>query len=154
MFRNLGKGQFENVSGQIGADFAKPLLARGAAYGDFDHDGDLDILITTNNGPALLYRNDGGNRNNWISVRLNGTKSNRSGLGAVVRIESASGKQWNMVRSGGSYCSQSDLALTFGLARDEKITSLAVEWPSGSKQNFTNLAPNRFLVVDETRGLI
>jgi hypothetical protein len=154
MFRNLGKGKFDNVSAQLGGDFTKPLLARGAAYGDFDHDGDLDILITTNNGPPVLYRNDGGNRNNWVSVRLNGTKSNRSGLGAIVRVESASGKQWNMVRSGGSYCSQSDLALTFGLARDEKITSLSIEWPSGAKQTLTNLAPNRFLVVDETKGLI
>jgi hypothetical protein len=153
MFRNLGKGKFENVSNQLGADFAKPLVARGAAFADFDHDGDLDILMTTNNGPACLYRNDGGNRNNWICVRLNGTKSNRSGLGAVVRAESASGKQWNIVRSGGSYCSQSDLALTFGLGRDPRVTSLSVEWPSGTKQVFTDLAVNHFFMIDEASGI-
>jgi enediyne biosynthesis protein E4 len=153
MFRNLSGGKFENVSGQLGTDFAKPILARGAAYGDFDHDGDLDILMTTNNGPACLYRNDGGNRNHWMNIRLNGTKSNRSGLGAVVRIESASGMQWNMVRSGGSYASQSDLALTFGLGRDEKVTRLSVEWPSGIRQTFTDIAPNQFLLIDEIKGL-
>ncbi len=92
-------------------------MARGAAYADFDHDGDLDVLISTNNGPAVLLRNDGGNRNHWLSVRLGGVRSNRDGIGAVIRV-SACGKQWNMVRSGSSYCSQSDLALTFGLGPD------------------------------------
>ena len=96
---------------------SKPLVARGATYGDFDHDGDLDVLITTNNGPAYLYRNDGGNKNQWLCVRTVGTKSNRDGIGASVAIKSASGKQWNVVRSGSSYASQSDLALTFGLGR-------------------------------------
>jgi hypothetical protein len=153
MFRNLGQRKFENVSMQLGPDFSRPILARGAAFADFDHDGDLDILMTTNNGPACLYRNDGGNRNNWVSVRLSGTKSNRSALGAVVRIESASGKQWNMVRSGGSYCSQSDLALTFGLGKDDKIGKLSVEWPSGGRQSFTGLAVNRFYAIDESSGV-
>ncbi len=115
MFRNLGRGKFEDVSAKLGTDFLRPLLARGAAYADFDRDGDLDILITTNNGPAHLYRNDGGNRNHWIRVSLSGVMSNRSALGAVVRIKSASGSQWQTVHSGSSYCSQSDLALTFGL---------------------------------------
>jgi enediyne biosynthesis protein E4 len=154
MFRNLCGGRFENISDQLGKDFSNPLVARGAAYGDFDHDGDLDILLTTNNGPAVLYRNDGGNQNHWLRIRLNGTKSNRSGLGAVVRIESASGKQWSMMRSGGSYASQSDLALTFGLGNDSKVTRLSVEWPSGTRQNFTDLAPNQFLLVDETKGVL
>ena len=153
MFRNLGSGKFENVSGKLSADFAKALVARGAAYGDFDHDGDLDILMTTNNGPAVLYRNDGGNQNRWISIRLNGTKSNRSGLGAVVRVESASGKQWDTMRSGGSYASQSDLAITFGLGRDEKVNRLSVEWPSGKRQSFTDIAANLFLLIDEESGL-
>ncbi len=123
MFRNLGKGRFENVSTSLGADFSRPIVARGAAHADFDHDGDQDILVSTNNGPACLYRNDGGNRNHWLNVRLVGSKSNRSGLGAVVRVQSASGKQSDMMRSGGSYCSQSDLALTFGLGKDDRVTS-------------------------------
>src|SRR5262249_20575905 len=124
VFRNLGKRRFDNVTPTLGAQFNRPIVARGAAYGDFDRDGDLDLLITTNHGPAYLFRNDGGNRNHWLSVKLAGTKSNRSGIGAVVRLESASGKQWNVVRSGSSYCSQSDLALTFGLGADAVVSTL------------------------------
>jgi hypothetical protein len=129
-------------------------VARGAAYADIDHDGDLDLLISTNHGPAYLYRNDGGNKNKWLCVRLVGTKSNRDGIGAVVRLESASGKQWNAVRSGGSYCSQSDLALTFGLGNDPVVTSLEIEWPSGARQRLANIATDQFLTIEEEKGII
>jgi hypothetical protein len=152
LFRNLGNHKFENVSGGMGAAFNRPIVARGAAYADFDRDGDLDLLISTNHGPAYLFRNDGGTRNHWLCVRLAGTKSNRDGIGAVVRIESASGKQWNTVRSGSSYCSQSDLALTFGLGKDTGAT-VQVEWPSGTKQQIGKVAADQFLVIDETRGI-
>ena len=152
LFRNLGNGKFDNVSAQVGPAFSKPMVARGAAYADFDHDGDLDVLISTNNGPAVLLRNDGGNRNHWLSIRLSGTRSNRDGIGAVVRVESAGGKQWNMVRSGSSYCSQSDLALTFGLGPDA-AAGLEVTWPSGVTQQFKNVAANRRVLIDESRGL-
>jgi hypothetical protein len=152
LFRNLGKGRFDNVSSKVGPAFTKPIVARGAAYADFDHDGDLDILISTNNGPAVLLRNDGGNRNHWLSVRLAGTKSNRDGIGAVVRAESAGGKQWNMVRSGSSYCSQSDLALTFGLGADASV-NLEVVWPSGTTRKFPNVKANQRVLIDEARGL-
>jgi FG-GAP repeat. len=91
LFRNTGKGRFENSSQSIGPDLTRPVVARGAAYADIDHDGDLDLLVTTNHGPAYLYRNDGGNQNRWLNLRLVGTRSNRSGLGAVVKVESASG---------------------------------------------------------------
>jgi hypothetical protein len=111
----------------------------------------LDVIISTNNGPAYLFRNDGGNRNHWLNVRLIGTKSNRSAIGAVVRIESASGKQWNMVRSGSSYCSQSDLALTFGLGQDTKVSQVQIEWPSGTKQQLNNISVNQFLTIEEPR---
>lgn len=151
LFRNLGKRRFENVSASMGADFNRAIVARGAAYADFDHDGDLDIVISTNNGPAYLFRNDGGNRNHWLNVRLVGTKSNRDGIGAIVRIESASGKQWNMVRSGSSYCSQSDLALTFGLGADTKVSKLQIEWSSGSKQQLSDVPVNQFLKVEEPK---
>jgi hypothetical protein len=130
------------------------MVARGAAHADYDRDGDLDLLINTNDGPAVLYTNEGGNRNHWITVRLNGTRSNRSGLGAVVRIQGASGKQWGTVHSGSSYCSQSDLALTFGLGGDRIITSLSVEWPSGARQQFKNIAANQFLTIDESAGIV
>ncbi len=153
LFRNRGSGHFENVSDDVGPDFRRPIVGRGAAYADYDHDGDLDVLISTNDGPAVLYTNEGGNRNNWITIRLNGTRSNRSGLGAVVRVESALGKQWRAVHSGSSYCSQSDLALTFGLGRDQVISSLSIEWPSGARQQFKKVAANQFLTIDESSGI-
>ena len=152
LFRNLGKGKFSNVTAEMGAAFQRPMVARGAAYADFDRDGDLDILVSTNHGPAYLFRNDGGNRNHWLCVRLVGTKSNRDGIGAVVRVASASGKQWNMVRSGSSYCSQSDLALTFGLGKDMSA-AVEIEWPSGVRQQVGNVAADRRILVEEGRGI-
>jgi hypothetical protein len=154
LFRNTHNGKFENASTLVGTDFSRAIVARGAAYADFDRDGDLDLLITTNDGPAYLYRNDGGNRNHWISIRTVGVKSNRDGIGAIVRIETRSGKQWNRVRSGSSYCSQSDLALTFGLGQDTNVSAIEIEWPSGSRQTLTNIAADKFLVIDEARGVI
>jgi hypothetical protein len=154
LFRNLGNHKFDNVSAQMGSDFSRPMVARGAAYADFDQDGDLDILVSTNNGPAYLFRNDGGNRNHWLSVRLAGTRSNRDGIGAVVRIKSASGEQWNMVRSGSSYCSQSELPLTFGLGADTSVTSVDVEWPNGPRQHFGAMPGNQRIVIDEDKGIL
>lgn len=154
LFRNLGNGKFENVSARGGEQFLRPIVARGAAFADIDHDGDLDLLITTSDGPAYLYRNDLRNGNHWIHVGTVGSKSNRDGIGAVVRIESRSGKQWNMVRSGSSYCSQSELGLTFGLGGDTVVSSLEVEWPSGTRQKFTNLGVNQFVTIDEGQGIV
>jgi hypothetical protein len=153
LFRNLGHGKFENVTAGMGAGFNRPIVARGAAYADYDHDGDLDVVISTNDGPAYLYRNDGGNHNHWISIRTIGQKANRDGIGAVVRVESKSGKQWSTVHSGSSYCSQSDLALTFGLGSDTVVTSLEIEWPSGTRQRLTNIPANQSIRVDEIGGI-
>ena len=149
LFHNSGKGRFEDVSKDLGAEFQRRVVARGAAYGDFDRDGDLDVLIGTNGGPAYLFRNDGGNRNNWLQLKLTGIESNRSALGAVVRLESAGGVQTQTVHSGSSYCSQSDLALTFGLGKDEIVKSVDVQWPSGRKDHLPNLKVNRRLAVRE-----
>jgi len=102
----------------------------------------------------VLLKNEGGNRNNWLTLRLNGTKSNRSGLGAVVRMETSAGKQWKVVHSGSSYCSQSQLALTFGLAKDKTVPVVSVEWPSGTRQQFKDVAANQFLTIDESRGIL
>ncbi len=109
------------------------------------------MLITTNNGPAYLFRNDGGNRNHWIHLNLVGTKSNRDGIGALVRIDSAGGKQQQSVHSGSSYCSQSDLGLTFGLGNDTKVNTIDVEWPSGQKQHLTNVTANQFVNITEPK---
>ncbi len=149
LFRNLGKKKFEVATGAVGPALGRPIVARGAAYADYDLDGDPDILITTNGGPAYLYRNDGGNANHYLRIKTAGTRSNRDGIGAVVRVRSASGLQWQMVRSGSSYCSQSELVLSFGLGRDPKVDSLEIQWPSGARQNFSNLEVNQSVVVEE-----
>jgi hypothetical protein len=149
VFRNTAGKGFENVTASLGQAFNRAIVARGAAHGDLDRDGDSDLVMTTNHGPAYVFRNDGGNQRNWVSFRLAGTRSNRSGIGAVVRVESSSGKQWNSVRSGSSYCSQSDLALTFGVGNDTQLTRVMVEWPSGARQLFTNVASRRAYRVEE-----
>ena len=154
LFRNRGARRFEDVSSAVGAAFGRPVVARGAAYADYDRDGDLDIAITTNHGPALLYRNDGANRQNWITVRTRGVKSNRDGIGAVVRVESAAGRQWQMVRSGSSYASQSDLALTFGLGSESAPVALAIEWPSGTRERIPGVSTRQFVTVEEARGIV
>ena len=149
LFRNNGKGGFEDYSKRVGQGFMTPLVARGAAYADFDHDGDLDIAINNNHGPAVIYKNEGGNRGSWISLKLEGVQSNRSALGAVVRIEANSGKQWQTVHSGSSYCSQSDLALHFGLGGDDGVKTIEVEWPSGKRQRFQNVAARKHYALRE-----
>ncbi|HEY2151780.1 MAG TPA: CRTAC1 family protein [Vicinamibacterales bacterium] len=154
LFHNTGQKTFENASASVGEAFTRAMVARGAIYSDFDRDGDLDVLVTTNHGPAYLFRNDGGNKNHFINIRTRGVKSNRDGIGAVVRIESASGKQWNSVRTGSSYCSQSDLALTFGLGKDTTINVIDVEWPSGAKDHLTNVPANQFITIEEGKGIV
>ena len=153
MLRNQANGTFDNVTAALGAAFNRPLMARGAAYADFDADGDLDIAVGSLAGPAYLFRNDGGNRQNWLRVRTNGSRSNRSGIGTLVRVTSASGAQSQMVRSGSSYASQSELTLTFGLGRDARASAVVVQWPSGKTQTFTAVAANQDVTVDEERGL-
>ncbi|HZT40105.1 MAG TPA: CRTAC1 family protein [Bryobacteraceae bacterium] len=150
LFHNLGKGRFEDVTQQQPPEFQRPIVARGAAYADFDHDGDLDIVLSTNNGPAYLFRNDGGNRNHWLHLRLVGTRSNRDGIGAKVTVESSGGRQSQMVHSGSSYCSQSELALTFGLGRDSKASTINIEWPSGVRQRLTNVPAGQYLTIQES----
>jgi len=154
VFRNLGTRRFEHVTASLGSDFARPIVARGAAYADYDHDGDLDVALTTNHGPAYLFRNDGGNRHHWIAVRTRGTKSNRDGIGAVVRVTRGGVQQWQMVRSGSSYASQSDLTLTFGLGDNPAAVTVEVEWPSGTRDRIANVGTRQLVIVEEGRGLV
>jgi len=151
MFHNTGKGKFDDVSKSLSPEFERPIVARGAAYADIDHDGDPDLVISTNGGPAYLFRNDGANSNSWIHLTLTGTRSNRSAIGAVVRIQSAGGKQWQMVHSGSSYCSQSELGLTFGLGNDTTVNTIDVEWPSGQKQHLANVPARQYLNIVEPK---
>jgi hypothetical protein len=149
LFHNEGKGKFTNVSKSAGPDFQKAMVARGAAYGDLDGDGDLDVVINNNNGPACVFRNDGGNRNRWITIKTVGTKSSRDGLGAFVTVKSASGSQTQMVRSGSSYCSQSQLALTFGLGKDTRVDAIEIRWPRGIHQKLGAQSACRVLTITE-----
>jgi hypothetical protein len=136
LFLNDGHGMFRDVASKIGGGFAAPKVGRGLAYGDFDRDGDLDLLVTTNQGQAYLYRNDVTSGNRSLRFHLRGVKSNRDGIGAVVRATTPDGAQTRMVKTGSSYLSQSELAVTFGLGRREKADRVVIEWPSGRTQEF------------------
>jgi hypothetical protein len=153
LFLNNGNGKFRDVAADLGAGFAQPKVARGLAYADFDRDGDLDLLITANNGPAYLYRNDQLAGNRSIRFRLVGTKSNRDGIGATVRIVSGGLSQSRMVKSGSSYLSQSELPLTFGLEKRERVEHVVIAWPSGRTEEFTNLSAGRCYECTEGKGI-
>lgn len=140
LLRNDGRGNFRDIAASAGPEFATPKIARGAALGDFDRDGDLDVLITTNGGPAYLYRNDILNGNRSIRFRLEGRKSNRDAIGAVVRVFDSTGTQMQMVKSGSSYLSSSDLALTFGVGSQSVVDRVTISWPSGRGDEFRKLA--------------
>jgi enediyne biosynthesis protein E4 len=153
LFRNLGNGRFEEVTNAMGTGFAAPKVARGAAYADLFNDGRLDILVTTNGGPAHLYRNEGGT-NQSLRVKLVGTKSNRDGIGAVVRVNTGGEKQWLMMKSGSSYLSQSELVLTFGLGSKTKADEVEVQWPSGQVDKLANINAAQTVTIEEGKGVI
>jgi hypothetical protein len=139
------------MAAAAGRSFAQPRVGRGLAYGDFDRDGDVDLLMTTNNGPAVLFRTDqqGGNRS--VRFRLIGTRSNRDAIGAGVRIEHGGTSQIRMVKSGSSYLSQSELPVTFGVGRRDRIDRLVITWPSGAVQEFRGLATGKAWEITEGR---
>jgi len=154
LFLNQGGGRFREVATQAGSDFAKAKVGRGLAYGDFDRDGDLDILLTTNNGPAYLYRNDQNSGRRSIRFYLTGTKSNRDAIGATVRIFNGNEMQTRMVHGGSSYLSQSELPLTFGVGQRDRIERVVVDWPGGATQEFKNLATGKSYQLIENKTFI
>jgi hypothetical protein len=149
LFRNLEKGKFQEVTRLLGDGFARPRVSRGAAFADYDNDGDLDIVMTTNNGPAVLLRNDGGNTNHSLRLRLVGTHSNRNALGAVVRVTTGGETQSAMVQSGSSYLSQSERILTFGLGKRTSAEKVEIRWPSGQVDQLTNVSSGQVVTVQE-----
>lgn len=157
LFRNKGNGKFDNVTDQVGVALGKPIVGRGAAYLDFDNDGDLDLVLTTSNGPAKLLRNDNGNQNDMLRIKTIGSRSNRDGIGAKITVTTSEGLHlFKMVKSGSSYLSQSELPVTFGLGkpRANKVVRLDIVWPSGKKESARNIPPNQFLTLEEGKGIL
>ena len=159
LFLNSGAGKFHDVAAELGGGFDTPIVGRGLAYGDFDRDGDLDLLITTNNGPAYLYRNDQTDGNRSIRFRLIGTKSNRDAIGAAVRIfqNGRDGRleqtQSRLVRGGSSYLSQSELPVTFGVGKSETIDRVTIDWPSGAHEEYKDLPTGKAYEIIENKGI-
>jgi hypothetical protein len=153
LFLNEGNGTFRDAASASGDAFAEPKVGRGLAYGDFDRDGDLDLLMTTNGGPALLFRNDQAGGNRAIRFRLVGTTSNRDAIGATVRIFHEGSSQSRMVKSGSSYLSQSELPVTFGVGRRDRVDRVVVTWPSGRVDEHKGLATGRGYVCVEGQNI-
>ena len=153
LFRNLGAGKFAEVTDAMGHAFASPRVARGAAYGDINNDGALDVLVSTNGGPAALFKNTGAT-NHSLRIKLVGTKSNRDGLGATVRVTNGSEIQTKMLTSGGSYLSSSELILTFGLGDRAKADAIEIRWPSGQTDQLKNVPADQIITVKESSGIV
>jgi hypothetical protein len=156
LFHNQGRKKFEEMTGKLGRALQRAIVGRGAAYGDYDNDGDLDLLITSNNGPARLLRNENANQNDLLRIKTVGTRSNRDGIGARLSLKTAKGKLSSIVKTGSSYCSQSELPLVFGLGAPEpgRTFSLEILWPSGAKDALTELQPNQSITIQEGKGII
>jgi hypothetical protein len=153
LFRNLGNGKFSEVTQSVGAAFATPRVARGAAYGDINNDGALDLLVATNSGPVALFRNTGAT-NHSLRIKLVGTKSNRDGIGTTVLVTAGNDAQSKMLRSGSSYLSSSELILTFGLGAHTQADAIEIRWPSGEVDQLKNVAADQIITVKEKEGSI
>jgi len=147
------RGTFRDVAMQVGGGFEQPRVGRGLAVGDFDRDGDLDLLMTTNNGPAVLFRNDLQGANRSVRFKMVGTESNRDAIGATIRITSGGVTQTRMVRSGSSYLSQSELPVTCGNGGRDVVDRVVISWPNGRTEDFKNVAAGKAYTATEGKGL-
>ncbi len=155
VYKNLGNGRFKDVSSEMGPGISEHFSSRGAAFGDYDNDGDMDVLILNMNDLPSLLRNDGGNKQNWIKIKLVGTKCNRTAIGARVRVITDKHAQMDEVHSGTSVMSQSDLRLHFGLGKFETVDVIEVKWPTTQKiERFTQVKANQILTIREGDGIV
>src|SRR6266704_423195 len=155
VYKNLGDGRFKEVSSEMGAGISERFSSRGAAFGDYDNDGDIDALVLNMNDPPSLLRNDGGNQQNWIKIKLIGTKCNRTAIGARVRVVTGKRAQIDEVHSGSSVMSQSDLRLHFGLGEFQTVDLIEVRWPTTQKvERFTQVKANQILTIREGSGIV
>jgi hypothetical protein len=154
LFLNQGNGTFKDAAGEAGPAFAQPRVGRGLACADFDRDGDVDLLMTTNNGPAVLFRNDVSSGNRSVRFRLTGTVSNRDAIGATVRIFHGGTSQSRLVKTGSSYLSQSELPVIFGVGRRDRIDRVVVSWPNGRTEEFKNIATGKAYECVEGKGML
>jgi enediyne biosynthesis protein E4 len=154
MFRNNGRGIFENVSDQLGPDLLLPRVSRGLAVGDYDNDGDLDILVSNNGQAPQLLRNDGGNENHWLEILLIGTKSNRDGVGARVKLTAGDLVLYDQRKGGMSYQSAQDPRLHFGLGRHGEVDSVEIKWPSGVVTKLQNMKCDQIIAIKEESGIV
>jgi hypothetical protein len=151
----LGDGRFKDVSAEMGPGISEKFSSRGAAFGDYDNDGDIDVLVLNMNDPPSLLRNDGGNKQNWIKIKLVGTHCNRTAIGARVRVVTGKHIQMDEVNSGTSVMSQSDLRLHFGLGKSQIIDAIEVKWPTTQKlEKFTQVKVNQILTIKEGAGIV
>jgi enediyne biosynthesis protein E4 len=153
LFRNLGTGRFQEIVPAEGTPLARRIIGRGAAYADYDGDGDPDVLLTTNQGPAYLLRNDTPRRSHFLRLKLQGSRSNRDGIGAKVRVYTAKGVLHKTVRTGSSYLSQNELPLTFGLGSSTAVEKLQISWPSGLVDEVADVAVDTTLLAREGEGV-
>jgi hypothetical protein len=150
VFRNLGNGKFADVGSLAGADFQLEAPHRGAAFGDLDNDGRIDVVLSVLNGPAKILHNISDNANHWILLKLVGTKSNRMGIGSQIRMEAQDGSvQWNEATTAVGYASSSDPRVHFGLGRNKRIRSIEIRWPSGIEQSLRDVQADQVLTVKE-----
>jgi enediyne biosynthesis protein E4 len=154
LYRNLRNGRFEDVSAKSGEAIRAENLGRGCAFGDFDNDGDVDVIVNNLDGPPTLLRNEGGSGNQSLLIKCIGTKSNRSAIGTRVRVTTGEHSQLAEVMSGSSYYSQSDFRLHFGLGSANKVDVIELSWPSGIKESFRDLPANQLMVIQETKGIV